>query len=82
MWILETKNLMSNYQCGFRPKQTLLQLARLENYIQNAFVNKGHVIAIFLNLEKAHGNTLSILKHLEEWGIKGHFALFIKKFLT
>ena len=85
MWHLENENLISNNQCGFRPLRSCIdQLARLENYIQNAFINKEYVIAIFFDLEKAYDTTWrnSIVKQLNEWGIKGHLAIFIHKFLT
>lgn len=84
-WILEDNELISSYQCGFRPQRSCIDhLARLETYIHNAFINKEHVVAIFFDLQKAFDTVwrFSVLKKLHDWGIKGHLGFFIKNFLS
>jgi hypothetical protein len=57
-WILESRNLLSNAQCGFRRiRSTLDHLVNLEYYIQNAFLQRQHLVAVFLDLEKAYDTT-------------------------
>ena len=41
VWFLETNNILTNTQCGFRKnRSTTDQLVRLETIIRDAFVNK------------------------------------------
>ena len=59
-------------------------LVRLESAIQDAFLNKQHLIAVFFDLEKAYDTTwrYGILRTLYGWGIKGHLGNFINHFLS
>ena len=55
VWYLESNNLISEYQSGFRAERsTNDNLIRLETFIRNAFIKKEHVVAIFFDLEKAY----------------------------
>ncbi|MCG8078476.1 MAG: reverse transcriptase-like protein, partial [Candidatus Thiodiazotropha taylori] len=84
VWYLESNNLISEYQSGFRSERsTNDNLIRLETFIRNAFINKEHVVAIFFDLEKAYDTTwrYGILKDLHNIGLKGRLPTFIQSFL-
>ena len=83
-WFLETNNLLSPHQCGFRTKRsTTDQLVRLESLIRESYLNKKHLVAIFFDLEKAFETTWKhgILNNLQNMGLKGHLPKFVKNFL-
>ena len=83
-WYLETNNLLSNLQSGFRKnRSTTDQLIRLETFIKNALSKKEHVTVIFFDLEKAFDVTwkYGILKDLHNMGLRGHLPEFIESFL-
>ena len=83
-WYLESNNLISEYQSGFRTERsTNDNLIRLETFIRNAFIKKEHVVAIFFDLEKAYDTTwrYGILKDLHDCGLKGRLPSFIQSFL-
>ena len=85
VWFLESKNLLSNRQFGFRKnKSTLDPLQMLSREIQNAFAIQNEVVGVFFDLEKAYDTTWrgGILSQLSSWGIGGNMFLFIKEFLT
>ena len=85
VWFLESKNLLSNRQFGFRKnKSTLDPLLMLSREIQNAFAIQNEVVGVFFDLEKAYDTTWrgGILNQLSSWGIGGNMFLFIKDFLT
>ena len=53
VWFLESNELLSNIQCGFRQgRSTLDHLVRFETFIRNAFAKKEHAVSIFFDLEK------------------------------
>ena len=84
VWYLESNNLISEYQSGFRTERsTNDNLIRLETFIGNAFIKKEHVVAIFFDLEKAYDTTwrYGILKDLHDSGLKGRLPSFIQSFL-
>lgn len=57
-WNLETKNLITNFQTGFRKRRnTTSHLVQLETYIREAFIEKIHPIGNFSELEKAYEKT-------------------------
>ena len=85
VWYLESKNLLSTRQFGFRKnRSTLDPLLLLSREIQNAFAIQGQTIGVFFDLEKAYDTTWrgGILKQLASWGIGGHMFNFIKEFLS
>ncbi|GFO46274.1 LINE-1 retrotransposable element orf2 protein [Plakobranchus ocellatus] len=52
--VLESRNLLSKVQCGFRKDHsTLDHLVRLETFIKKAFARKKQVLAVFFDLEKS-----------------------------
>ena len=84
VWWLERRNLLSTVQCGFpRGRSTVDHLVRTENYIQEAFVLRQHVVGIFFDLEKAYDRVWrrKILLTLHKWGFRGHLPIFIENFL-
>ena len=53
IWYLESNNLLSRYQSGFRAgRSTNDNLVKLETFIRDAFVKKEHVVAVFLTWKK------------------------------
>ena len=54
VWYLETKNIITEFQSGFRhQRSTNDHLVRLETFIREAFIKKEHLVAVFFDLEKA-----------------------------
>ena len=85
VWCLESNNLISPVQSGFRSERsTNDNLIRLETFIRDAFIKKEHVVAVFFDLEKAYDTTwrYGILRDLHELGLKGRLPVFIKSFLA
>lgn len=71
-WNLETKNLITNLQREFRKRRnTTDHLVQLETYIREAFIEKEHLICIFIDLEKAYEKTwrYRIIQNLKEMGV-------------
>ena len=85
VWYLESKNLLSNRQFGFRKnRSTIDPLMMLTREIQNAFAVQNQTIAVFFDLEKAYDTTWrgGILIQLIDWGIVGNMFYCIKDFLS
>ena len=54
-WFLRSNNLLSNLQMGFSAKRsTIDQIVCLEILIREAFFKKEHLVAVFLDFEKAY----------------------------
>ena len=88
VWYLESKNLLSNRQFGFRKnRSTIDPLLILSREVQNAFANQRQVIGVIFDLEKTYDTTWMggggvILKQLASLGIGGNMFCFIKNFLS
>ena len=85
VWYLESKNLLSNRQFGFRKnRSTIDPLMFLTREIQNAIAIQDQTIAVFFDLEKAYDTTwrAGILIQLVEWGIIGNMFSCLKDFLS
>ena len=85
VWYLESKNLLSNRQFGFRKnRSTIDPLMILSREIQNAFAAQNQTIAVFFDLEKAYDTTwrVGILIQLVDWGIVGNMFNCLKDFLS
>ena len=81
VWILESRNLLSNRQFGFRKnRSTLDPLLCLTREVQNAFAAQNQTIVVSFDMEKAYDTTWrgGILKQLVDWGIGGNLFNFIK----
>jgi len=84
VWFLETNNLLTDIQCGFRKQRsTIDHLVRLESFIRNGFINNQHVVSVFFDLEKAYDTTWKhgILSDLHNMGFRGRMPHFINSFL-
>ena len=84
VWYLESNNILTNIQCGFRKRRsTLDHLIRLESFIRDAFLNKQEVVSVFFDLEKAYDTTwkYGILQDLHQAGLRGRMPVFISHFL-
>jgi len=84
IWILESKNILNNIQCGFRKnRSTTNHLIRLESYIRTGILKNQHVVAVFFDLEKAYDTVWKhgILADLHKIGLRGNLPSFIKNFL-
>ena len=85
IWYLESNNLLSRYQSGFRTgRSTNDNLVKLETFIRDAFVKKEHVVAVFFDLEKAYDTTwrYGIMKDIHKLGLRGRLPTFIESFLA
>jgi len=85
VWFLETNNLISPHQYGFRKnRSTLDPLLKLSNEIQRGFAEGGQTIGVFFDLEKAYDTTWrhGIIKEFYDMGIRGNMIRFIKEFLS
>ena len=83
-WFLESNNLLSNLQKGFRAKRsTIDQIVRIETLIREAFIKKEHLVAVLFDLEKAYDTTwlYGILKDLKDLDLQDRLPIFIKHFL-
>lgn len=84
-YILETRNLISPNQSGFRKgRSTPDNIIALESDIRNAFLRKNHLVSIFFDMEKAYDRTwrYGILHDLYDLGFRGNLPFFIKNFLS
>ncbi|GFO28672.1 RNA-directed DNA polymerase from mobile element jockey [Plakobranchus ocellatus] len=82
--VLESRNLLSEVQCGFRKDHsTLDHLVKLETIIKKAFARKKQVLAVFFDLEKAYDTTwrYRILKNLFDLDFRGRLPMIISNFL-
>ena len=85
VWYLETNNLISNKQCGYKKTRGCIDhLTNLKNYIREGFIKKEHIIIIFFDLEKSYDTTwkFGIIKNLYDLKLRGRLPKFIKNFLT
>ena len=85
VWYLESKNLLSNRQFGFRKNKSAIDpLTILSREIQNAFAIQNQIIAVFFDLEKAYDTTWrgGILIQLVDWGIAGNMFTCLEDFLS
>ena len=57
---------------------------RFETFVREGFLNRGHVVSIFFNLEKAYDTTwkYGIMKNLHDMDLRGRLPLFIQNFLS
>src|SRR4030088_3712973 len=84
VYYLETNNLITNLQSGFRKQlRTVDQLVRIETWIREGFVNNEHTVVVFFDLEKAYDTAwrYGILRDLHRAGFRGNLPTFISNFL-
>jgi exonuclease III/ribonuclease HI len=85
IWFLESKGLLCVEQSGFRRNRSVMDnLVQLEGLIQDTFIQRQHLIAVFFDLEKAYDTTwkYGILRAMHRWGFRGHLPLFVQNFMA
>ena len=84
-WYLEKNGLLANQQCGYRAnRSTVDHLICLETFIRDAFIQNQHLVAVFLDLQKAYDTTWKhgTQQDLHNMGLRGNLPIFIGNFLT
>src|SRR5664279_1659424 len=84
-WYIESNNLLSRNQTGFRKGMgTLDHIARLQDIINRNIRNKGHVLSVFLDFEKAFDLIWKegLLYKLRKKGITDNTLNWINNFLS
>ena len=82
---LETRHLISKFQCGFRPNHSPIDhLVRLETDIRQGFKNKQHTVVIFLDIKKAYDMVYkpALIQKIHKLGFRGHMAYYLCNFLS
>ena len=80
VWYLESHNVLTNVQCGFRSRRsTVDHLVRFETFC----IRNQHLVSVFFDLEKTYETTwkYGIMKDLHGFGLSGHLPIFIANFL-
>jgi ribonuclease HI len=83
-WFLERNNILSKDQSGFRKyRNTNDQILKLQDTILKKLKNKEHVLAIFVDFEKAYDllHVPTLLKKISKLGISGNIFNWIENFL-
>ena len=84
-WFLETNNLLSKFQSGFRKNHsTYDHIVRLETDIRKAFKHKRHTTAVFLDISRAYDMVYrpALIWKLHRLGLRGHLAHYLVGFLS
>jgi hypothetical protein len=83
-WHLETKNLLLNFQSGFRKgRSTVDNLVDLEQRIKMNMNNKMRTYAVFLDMSRAFDKVWipGLLRKIAKLGIDGKLLGWLKQFL-
>ena len=83
-WLMETKNLLSNSQSGFRKQRsTTDQLLVLDHNIKDSLGSNKHCIVVFVDLMGAFDRVwrLAVLQKLLNMGIKGKIIRWLHSYL-
>ena len=83
-WFLETHNLLSPSQAGFRRNHsTNEQVILLSQDIKEAFNNKEDTLAVFVDLKSAYDNVwrCNLIRKLQQMGITGNMLRWISEFV-
>ena len=84
-WYLETNNILSPSQAGFRRNHsTNQQVILLSQDIKEAFNNKEDTLAVFVDLKSAYDNIwrTNLIRKLQHLGITGNMLRCISEFIT
>ena len=84
-WYLEYNNFLDIKQSGFRERRrTTDHILRLHDAVQKSLADKHHLLAIFIDLEKAYDmvNKKVLLLKLLKLGINGNMFNFAGAFLS
>ena len=84
-WHLESSNMLSCYQSGFRKGMTTMdQLIRLTQSILDGYQRKEHTLGVFLDFQKAYDKVWrsGLLVKMMKLGIRGSLYRWVKNFLS
>ena len=84
-YILEHKNLLSKYQCGFRKNHTATDhIIRIESDIRKGYMRKQHTTAVVLDIKNAYDmvHKPALIFKLQQLGLRGHMAFYLYNFLN
>ena len=84
LWFLESNNLLSPFQYGFRKgRNTAQALLDLQNEINEAFLHKSSLYSIFFDLQEAFPRVWRqhIINKLQEFGLRGNLPRILQSFL-
>ena len=84
-WYLETNNLISKNQSGFRKNHTTYDhIIRIETDIRKGFKSKKTTTAVFLDISRAYDMVHKpvLISKLHKMGIRGHLAYYLIGFLS
>ena len=84
-YILEHKNLLSKYQCGFRKNHTATDhIIRIESDIRKGYMRKQHTAAVFLDIKNAYDmvHKPALIFKIQQLGLRGHMAFYLYNFLN
>ena len=80
---LEENGLLAKQQCGYRSnRSTVDHSVRLEIFMKYAFIHNQHLVAVFLDLQKAYDTTwqYGILNNLYSMGLRGNLPILLAIF--
>lgn len=83
--VIKKRDLLTPYQFGFREQHSTIDpIQMLKWEAQEAFQKKQHLIAVFLDVEKAYDTMWRwrVLETLKRWNITGNLWNYIKNFLS
>ena len=84
-WHLESNNLLSSKQAGFRQHQsTEDQVTYIAQAIEDGFQAKKHTLAVWIDMEKAFDKVWKngLRLKLQQSGVKGYMYRWISQYLT
>jgi potassium voltage-gated channel Eag-related subfamily H protein 8 len=79
-WFLESNNILSPYQYGFRKsRSTVHALANQQSNINEAFEDKSTLYTIFFDLERAYDRVwrFHIVQKLYQYGLRGNLPITV-----
>lgn len=82
-YYLETKELIKDYQSGFRKGRSTIDPAIcLESEIRKAQINKDNIVSVFFDVEKAYDMLWKqgLMIKIFQMGIRGRMYSWIKNF--
>ena len=85
VWYVEKNGLLARQQRGYRANRCAVDhLVRLETFICDAFIQNQHLVAIFVDSQKAYDTKWKhgILQDLQDMGLWGNLPIFIGNFLS
>lgn len=85
IWFLESNDLLSTYQYGFRKgRSTLHAMADLQAQVNEAFLSNSYCYSIFFDIKEAYPRVWRhyICQKLHELGLRGNLPKVIQDFLS